>query len=158
MSGSIEWYTPDRIIEAARLILGHIELDPASCAAANEVVRAERYYTAEQDGLLCSWACSTLWMNPPYSKVWIQSFVTKLIEELPRIGQALVLVDSATDTKWCQQLLRHCRAACLLSGRVRFWRLGMPAKTPPRGQILLYFGADDARFRAVASHLGKVMA
>lgn len=34
------WFTPAPIVEAARVVLGQIDLDPASCAQSNQVIRA----------------------------------------------------------------------------------------------------------------------
>ena len=48
-SQSCEYYTPKKYIQAARTVLGGIDLDPASCAVADETVRTRRYYTIEQD-------------------------------------------------------------------------------------------------------------
>ncbi len=45
-SKSNEHYTPPQIVEAARATLGAIDLDPCSCALAQEVVRARQYFTA----------------------------------------------------------------------------------------------------------------
>lgn len=72
---SHEWYTPQRYIEAAREVLGGIDLDPASSALANETVKAARYFTIDDDGLSKTWrnggggywmqgmAQSTIWHN-----------------------------------------------------------------------------------------------
>jgi ParB family chromosome partitioning protein len=55
-SKSNEWYTPLPYIEAARLVLGDIDLDPASCELANGVVQAKRFFTEQDDGLTKEWS------------------------------------------------------------------------------------------------------
>lgn len=60
----VEYYTPVEVIEAARTVLGHIDLDPCSCEAANEVVRADAYFTRVDDGLRRDWR-GRVWVNPP---------------------------------------------------------------------------------------------
>lgn len=72
-------HTPADIIERARATLEGIDLDPASSAIANQIVKADRYYYdpysydikanvgGSPDGLNQSWQCRTLWLNPPFS-------------------------------------------------------------------------------------------
>lgn len=57
--------TPAPILESARKVLGGIELDPASDAIANQAVKAERFYTLEDDGYSKIWQAKTVWLNPP---------------------------------------------------------------------------------------------
>jgi replicative DNA helicase len=46
-----QWYTPPVYIDAARQIMGGIDLDPASNELAQKTIRAEVFYSAEDDGL-----------------------------------------------------------------------------------------------------------
>lgn len=46
-SGNTEWYTPPEIVEAARLVMDGIDLDPASSLRANDIiVKAQDYFSA----------------------------------------------------------------------------------------------------------------
>jgi hypothetical protein len=63
-SASVEHYTPALIVDAARRLMGGIDLDPASCALANETVKAARYYTRDDDGLTKPWR-GRIFLNPP---------------------------------------------------------------------------------------------
>lgn len=76
-SKSAEWYTPSEWVELARYAMGGIDLDPASCAEANKIVRAERFFTKEQDGLSLEWS-GRVWLNPPGGRGVPQAFWKKL--------------------------------------------------------------------------------
>ena len=54
-SGNNEYYTPGQFIEAAREVMGEIDLDPASCALAQETVRAN---SAMPSGCIGSLICA----------------------------------------------------------------------------------------------------
>jgi hypothetical protein len=100
-TGENEWYTPAEYIEAARTVLGTIDLDPASSAQAQRVVRADKYFTREDDGLAHPWH-GRVWLNPPYAQPLMSSFVSKMIAELKagNVISAIMLTHKATLKRW----------------------------------------------------------
>jgi ParB family chromosome partitioning protein len=147
-SGNNEWYTPAEFCESARVVMGEITLDPASCKVANKQVRASKFFTAEQDGLNREWF-GCVWLNPPYGQPLIADFAKKVVTEWQsgRIQAAIVLVNNATETAWFQSMLIEAHAVCFKSGRIRFLdATGAPANTPLQGQAFLYFGPDKKAF------------
>ena len=105
-SGCNEWYTPPRIIELARSAMGDIDLDPASCATANIIVGATRYFTAVENGLNQEWS-GKVWLNPPYSQGLMAPFAeaTATKFESGEFEQACILVNNATETEWFHRLM-----------------------------------------------------
>lgn len=67
-SKTSEHFTPLDIVDRARRLLGGFDLDPASCAAANERVLAQRFLGVDQDGLSRRWA-GRVFLNPPGGKL-----------------------------------------------------------------------------------------
>jgi hypothetical protein len=61
---SPEWFTQRPLVEAAREVLGGIDLDPASHAEANRIIRARRYYDERANGLRRPWS-GRVFLNPP---------------------------------------------------------------------------------------------
>lgn len=155
-SGHIEWYTPAEFVDAARTVMGGIDLDPASCADANKVIRAERFYGEADNGLAQEWS-GRVWMNPPYANGTIDKFCTKLRDAYvgDQISEAVVLVNSATETGWFQSLGRVANAICFPSRRISFWRPDRDVTmTGLQGQAFLYFGEHVKEFRGRFSQFG----
>lgn len=146
-----EWYTPARYIEAAREVMGSIDLDPASNDFANETVKAARYYTEETDGLSQAWY-GNIWMNPPYSTALLQKFADKLTESTFR--QAVVLVNNATETAWFEKLASKADAIIFHKGRIKFVKRDGEHGTPLQGQAFLYYGANADKFMDVFGKFG----
>lgn len=157
-SGDNEWYTPREYIDAARLVLGEIDLDPASSADAQAVVQAARYYTREEDGLAQPWH-GRVWLNPPYAHPAIEHFANKLAEDVARhdVVAAVVLVNNATETEWFATLCAHAAAICFPTGRVRFWQPGAETAAPLQGQAVLYIGDARERFAETFESFGLVL-
>lgn len=143
-SGENEWYTPTCYIESARLVMGKIDLDPASSECANEVVKAKKYFDEDVNGLIQKWK-GNIWMNPPYAQPAIFDFILKL--ETEEYDQAIVLVNNATETKWGQKLIELSNAVCFHTGRIRFVSPdGELGDAPLQGQMIAYIGSNYKAF------------
>lgn len=157
-SGQSEWYTPSTFVEAARAVMGRIDLDPASCETAQEVVKAERWYGLQHDGLATAnkWS-GRVWMNPPYAQPACAHFIARLIEEFSagNVSAACVLVNNGTETEWGQSLLEWASAVLFPRGRIRFWHPERES-SPLQGQMLCYLGPDAKLFSGAFGDFGQV--
>ena len=79
-SGVVDWYTPVLYVDAAREVMGEIDLDPASSTYAQKTVKAKKHYTAATNGLDKDWS-GRVFLNPPYKMPDVASFVNKLCDE-----------------------------------------------------------------------------
>lgn len=152
-SGNNEWYTPAEYIEAARKAMGSIDTDPASNDIANKVVKAEKYYTIETDGLAHDWH-GNVWMNPPYSSDLITKFIEKLKEQRGNYEQAIILVNNATETQWFYEIVKIASAVCFPKSRVKFYMPDGKTGAPLQGQAVLYVGNNPEKFISAFGGIG----
>ena len=158
-SGNNEWYTPPEYIEAAREVMGGIDLDPASSEIANGTVGAARFYTEEDDGLCHLWG-GRVWLNPPYASNLIGSFTEKLAFHVRQgdVTEACVLVNNATETGWFNAILNVASCVCFIRSRVKFVDAdGNPTGAPLQGQALLYIGDKVESFAQACADFGTVL-
>lgn len=157
---SDDWYSPAWLVEAARQVLGGIELDPASCDAAQKVVQAGAYFTKADDGLAISWFAETVWLNPPYSQPlpWIQKLLRAFDGD--DVEAALVLVNLTGAAEWARLLWHRDFPVCVFDKRVGFWRPSGETKGGDRDQMaVLVCGPHDPRrerFEAIFSAYGAI--
>jgi ParB family chromosome partitioning protein len=146
-SGENEWYTPPQFIESARAVMDSIDLDPASSEIANRTVKAEKYYSKEDNGLGQQWH-GNIWMNPPYAQPLMSQFAEAVAAkyESGEIDQAIVLVNNATETQWWQRMASCSSAVCFPKTRIKFLRPNGNTGAPLQGQTILYFGKYETAF------------
>jgi phage N-6-adenine-methyltransferase len=154
-----EWFTPADYVAMAREVMGGIDLDPASCVAAQATVLAKEFYTLEhgQDGLLMPWEVDTLWLNPPYSNAgeWVERLVAEYRDGNIR-KHAITLINAKTETGWFGLLWKHA-ALCFVSGRISFVPGdGGESQTGRTGSAIAYLGPNPERFREVYSRVGVI--
>lgn len=145
---SDSWYTPENYVNAARKVMGGIDLDPFSNARANEVIKASRFFDIHTSAFNHPWrrhkreAPLKVWMNPPYSAQVINRAITLFITQLKAgyIEQAVVLTNNATETRWFSSLREHCFAACFTDHRIAFESHDSKRVSGnTRGQVFFYF-------------------
>ena len=159
-SGSVEYFAPPEILVRVRATFGGtIDLDPASCEKAQEIVKATRIYTVNDDGLTKLWF-GTVFCNPPAAWPHVANFTGKFINEYTagRMSAGIVLTHNNSDTAWYDQLLAHADALCVVRGRIRFLGPdGRECGSPPQGQSIFYIGPDPATFAQHFAEVGRIL-
>lgn len=162
---SAEWYTPPAYVEAAREVMGSIDLDPASCAEANKVVKAQVFYTAEQDGLIRPWNGRCIFLNPPGGKNTQGSLVKQFWERLLHEPDWLHSDETNTQAIWIGYSLEQLQTLqdhphtplnypmCVPRRRIAFIGAG---KSPSHGNYITYIGSNVQAFERVFGQFGQV--
>jgi hypothetical protein len=178
---SNEHYTPPAIVEAARAAMGGIDLDPASCAEANEVVGAGVYFgpgTLFPDGLaprkwqLPSLAALRVFLNPPGGKVGRESSAKVWWDKLAaewlcgHVDQAVYICFNLEVLCTTQVSPIPCLnfPICYFRNRPRFWPPGTPPEkrgvsgSPKYPGCAVYVSdADHGPFARAFAPLGRVV-
>ncbi len=155
-SASNEHYTPPQIVEPSRATLGGIDLDPCSCALAQEVVRASTYW--HEHALALPWngpgaflgAPMRVFLNPPGGLVHPKTLLpckqgtpgaksslavywTKLWHEwhVGNVSQAIFVCFNLEVLRLTQDESLGCAPAldfpiCYLRERPRYWNESTP--------------------------------
>lgn len=147
------WYTPKSYVDAARRVMGGIDLDPFSSEEANATVRATLIFTEKLSAFDCPWRTLRMaqeypeglrvWMNPPYSAGLIQRAAAVFLEARAagHISQAVVLVNNSTETQWFKALREAAEAVCMTTHRIAFEAADSKRVSGnTRGQVFFYFG------------------
>lgn len=158
-STSNEWYTPRRYLDAVHAVMGGVDLDPASNPLANENVRADRYFTIDDDGLAHDWR-GRVFLNPPYGASDGESnqarWSRRLIDEYKagNVTEAVLLVNAVPGNQWFAPLWQF--PICFPDHRIRFYNAEVEAGQPTHSNALIYLGPNVSRFVECFSAFGVV--
>lgn len=163
---TVEWYTPSDLIALVRDFFGgEMHLDPASNVAAQERIRARRWFGPEQaeihcrDGLLCAWR-GNVFLNPPYlgkTAEWVKK--AEFEAEIGNTDRTILLIKSVPGYEWWEKLWRKY-PVCMLRRRVRFIdENGNQNGEAKQGSTIAFIGPEEERerFGEVFGHLGRVI-
>jgi hypothetical protein len=160
MSKNNEWYTPSVYTEAAREVMGGIDLDPASKEEANQIVKATTFYTEEQNGLLQPWY-GRIFLNPPFYgyRWWCHpqpDWIKRLFWEYEHghVEQAILLCMAAVKQHWFHTLWDY--TVCLNEDRIHFHRPGKKPEELRESTCFVYLGPHTEKFVEVFSKFGTV--
>lgn len=155
-SGCDEYYTPQPIVEAARVTMGRIDLDPASSKTANALVKAVVFFTSHDDGIKHQWH-GRVWMNHPFGLRTNGLWVNKLLTEWHalRTKEACCITYASTSEAWFRPLLVFPQ--CFLHGRTNYYLPdGTLKKGATKGSVVTYLGDNLDKFTENFSKLGTV--
>jgi hypothetical protein len=175
---SPEWYTPSPIVEAARQVMGRIDLDPASNDEANRTVQAATFHTADDDGLRRCWF-GNVFLNPPgglVARFWIRlalAYDARAINQAVWIGYSLEQFQTlqGVGASWtpldfpiCVPKKRIAFVENEAKRAARVAKLRAAGKTPngksrpSHANYIAYMGAEVDAFERVFSQFGQVIA
>jgi ParB family transcriptional regulator, chromosome partitioning protein len=161
-SESFEAYSPWHISDAARYVMGGIDLDPASCAQANDVVNADRFYDVASNGLLRPWE-RRVFLNWPGGKEkehgtsalrWANKLVVEITEGRT-VEAFVVLFRWDHSSAWWRLLAMRRPNVCLLHDRLHFWGPG-GGDSPVHASAVAYYGDHEDRFVERFGPLGDI--
>jgi hypothetical protein len=159
---SLDYYTPQYVTDAARAVMGGIDLDPASCEMAQAWIKAAQYYTITDDGLSKPWA-GRVWLNPPYSytdgrsnqDLWSERLVTHYLQG--DVTEGLLLVKAALGYKWFERLW-DVWPVCFMRERLSFVMAdGSDDGQSKQATAIFYIGPNVSKFVDVFRLLGRVI-
>lgn len=130
-----------------------IDLDP--CHDEHSFVTAANTYDIRrgENGAALPWT-GRVWCNPPYSNP--TPFIARAQQHGQSGGEALLYINTGTDTITFQTLIFPYADLCFLAKRQRFYKVAdgeTKLTTNPLASVVAYFGSDtDAFFTAWSPH------
>ncbi|AKU93401.1 Modification methylase Bsp6I [Labilithrix luteola] len=172
-SESNEHYTPVDLIEAARAVMGGIDLDPATTGAINAAhVKAPRYFTKETNGLDKPWHGRVL-LNPPggairegrrvrsVAAMWwdklVDEWIAGRVEQAVFFGFSVECLATTQDAQFPVVSVPFC----IPRKRIQYLQQQddgtfVPGTAPPHATVIGYLPPDNKEGEARLTAFGQV--
>ena len=170
-SRSDRWFTPKYITDLVHEVLPQIDLDPASCHQANQLIKAKKFFNSDDNALnIERWAKVpvTIYLNPPGGKLgnksitglfWQRLMALRgegLLKEAIFMGFSLehLAVTQGYDPSVCNF------PVCLPRKRIRFVSPDGNFNSPTHSSVIAYIPGisnNTRQFKDVFSELGAIM-
>ena len=169
--------TPPHIVELAREVLGVIDLDPASSEEANKIIKARRFFTKKDNGLLQDWGRGSIFLNPPggrtpsdskfgyrtlpqlfWQKLVLERMVNDGFQHAIFIGYTIEILQTSQNKEFpCVMDYPFC----VPKSRIKFINPGPNPKTSPtHANVIAYVPGNQCRiaaFQDAFEQIGKVI-
>lgn len=153
------WSVSCLYTEAARSLMGGLDLDPASSEQGNNQVGATHFYTQEQHGREQHWQ-GRVWLNPPVGEqeAWVHSLLKAYHEG--HVQQAILLTIAETTSPWFSPLWKF--PLCFCTKPVMFFKPYGRRSKSAEGTLFAYLPPQEqsdavARFTNIFSPFGHIV-
>ena len=142
---TVDWYTPAYVVDTLRRCGAHFTLDPCAPVGGVPWLNMPKSYSLHEDGLAQSWACESVWLNPPYGR-YTPAWLEKLAVSAKEGANGIALVFARTDCGWFHDATKFASGILFLKGRIKFVDgLGKTAGNGAgAGSMLIAYGAGNA--------------
>lgn len=159
--------TPDYILDKVRLLFGEIDLDPASEECFNNIVKAKKFYTKEDNGLMLPWD-GNIFLNYPGGKednisnstIWL----LKALYEIHTNSNCknILIVFFSIEHLNINQFIFDDIVLCFLSKRIKFLNADtlLEDKNPPHNNAIGLLTKDNQtvlKFKDIFEDLGSII-
>ena len=158
MAGNF-WQTPEWFLACVRSV-DKISLDP--CTVPSNPVGARAFRTPDDapDGLATDWSAASrgglVYANIPFGRGEVARWVDKVIAEVDRGVELVLLTRGDTSTSWARRLIHEGRPELVcLPRRIRFRGA---AGSPNFANLVFYFGRRPEAFARAFADVGPMLA
>jgi len=170
------WLTPQIYIDAARQVMGDIDLDPATNVRVQQRIKARKFFTFLENGLLHPWH-GRVWLNSNHGEI-LEEFAEKAIKEW-KSGNTTEMI-FLTHTKetwkpWFQAAGKHANAICFHNGEIDWvcdhtgyietsegrknvnlsdYGIELEGTYDTHGSVFFYFGKQAEKFKQAFGQFG----